>query len=99
MCGSFNISEHIKFVIQLLEKATKSSSRAYLGFSVIDVVDGISQLAVNESNNRQASLDRSGTAVDCEQVHGLVSVLVSVSVLQLYLTKTTSFVFIFSRLA
>lgn len=55
MCGSFNISEHIKFVIQLLEKATKSSSRTYLGFSVIDVVDGISQLAVNESNNRQAS--------------------------------------------
>ena len=38
-----------------LEKATKSSSRAYLGFSVIDVVDGISQLPVNESNNRQAS--------------------------------------------
>lgn len=55
MCGSFNISEHMKFVIQLLEKATKSSSRAYLGFSVIDVVNGISQLAVNESNNRQAS--------------------------------------------
>ena len=55
MCGSFNISEHVKFVIQLLEKSTKSGSRAYLGFSVIDVVDGISQLAVNESNNRQAS--------------------------------------------
>lgn len=55
LCVALNVSEHIKFVIQLLEKATKSSSRAYLGFSVIDVVDGISQLAVNESNNKQAS--------------------------------------------
>lgn len=49
--------EHIKFVIQMLEKASKSSSRAYLGFSTSDIADGISQLAVNENNSKQLGLN------------------------------------------
>ena len=40
----------------MLEKATKSSTRDYLGFSVSDVADGISKLAVNESNSKQVRL-------------------------------------------
>ena len=46
----------MKFVIQMLEKASKSSSRAYLGFSTSDIADGISQLAVNENNSKQVRL-------------------------------------------
>ena len=52
----FSISEPIKFIIGMLERATKSSNRDYLGFSVSDVADGISKLAVNESNSKQVSL-------------------------------------------
>ena len=52
----FSISEPIKFIIGMLEKATKSSTRDYLGFSVSDIADGISKLAVNESNSKQVSL-------------------------------------------
>lgn len=40
----------------MLEKATKSSTRDYLGFSASDVADGISKLAVNESNSKQVRL-------------------------------------------
>lgn len=51
-----SISEPIKFIIGMLEKATKSSTRDYLGFSASDVADGISKLAVNESNSKQVRL-------------------------------------------
>ena len=40
----------------MLEKATKLSTRDYLGFSVSDIADGISKLAVNESNSKQVRL-------------------------------------------
>lgn len=49
-------SEPIKFIIEMLEKATKSSTRDYLGFSASDVAGGISKLAVNESNSKQVRL-------------------------------------------
>lgn len=49
-------SEPIKFIIEMLEKATKSSTRDYLGFSASDVASGISKLAVNESNSKQVRL-------------------------------------------
>ena len=40
----------------MLEKASKSSTRDYLGFSASDIADGISKLAVNESNSKQVRL-------------------------------------------
>lgn len=49
--------EPIKFIIGMLEKATKLSTRDYLGFSVSDIADGISKLAVNESNSKQIGLN------------------------------------------
>ena len=51
-----SISEPIKFIIGMLEKATKSSTHDYLGFSTSDIADGISKLAVNESNSKQVRL-------------------------------------------
>lgn len=49
-------SEPIKFIIEMLEKATKSSTRDYLGFSASDVAGGMSKLAVKESNSKQVRL-------------------------------------------
>ncbi|XP_078359598.1 uncharacterized protein LOC144644064 isoform X1 [Oculina patagonica] len=50
-------AEPIKFIIAMLEKASKSSTRDYLGFSASDIADGISKLAVNESNSKQFGLN------------------------------------------
>ena len=35
----------------MLDKAIKSSTRGYLGFSASAIADGISKLAVNENNS------------------------------------------------
>ena len=53
----------------MLEKACKSSTRDYLGFSASDIADGISKLAVNASNSKQVSLICPGyTVYTCTRV-------------------------------
>ena len=37
----------------MLDKAIKSSTRGYLGFSASAIADGISKFAVNENNSKQ----------------------------------------------
>lgn len=46
-------AEPIKFIIHMLDKAIKSSTREYLGFSASAIADGIGKLAVNKNNSRQ----------------------------------------------
>lgn len=46
-------AEPIKFIIHMLDKSIKSSTREYLGFSASAIADGISKLAVNENNSKQ----------------------------------------------
>lgn len=53
----------------MLEKASKSSTRDYLGFSASDIADGISKLAVNASNSKQVRLICPGyTVYTCTRV-------------------------------
>lgn len=50
-------AEPIKFIIHMLDKAIKSSTRGYLDFSASAIADGISKLAVNENNSKQFGLN------------------------------------------